>query len=402
MTTSSIKIQLHCACIAFLLLFPFLLSAQQENEEHPSHDISKAQNHLQTPHAPDVYPLILEDGDKLRQITIMDHEVLTVSTVLKNISDKPVVIPRLLTSCSCIKPEKYKDLSLKPGEKMTLRFSIDGNHLKLDQARDFMQKFYVYPDGFPPAYAELSGKSKRMFSFEPAQILDLGEFIGDVLTWKRTLKLTTKFEQDNVNIKPISESRFFNISVTKSAPQTFTIDITPKNPFPISGIEETIGLAVEGIPNYAPIPFLIKGSPQGKKLVLASQCHIHKRDKVIPDSPIEFDVPMTLRALLPKPPEQGGFSSRRRTSKAAGASMPVSKEEEEARPLNKLETWQTIAKDLSVKKLPESVKVDFIPAANGIKAHFTVPPAFHKSKDFFSCIFFQKDTIITYFDFYIK
>ena len=211
-------------CVAILLLFTSILFAQdQEAKENPPEQSTKLENHLQTPPDPAVYPLTLLDGEALKKITIMDRELLPLSTTLKNISDKPVKITSIQSNCACLKMEAYNDITLKPGDSLALKGALDAKRLKTDDDNEFIRRIIVTPEGFAPTYASVTGTVKTMFSFEPAQAIDLGEFIGDVSTWERTITIKSLFPQEKLTLTPPSDNRFFILAITQNSPQDFQL-----------------------------------------------------------------------------------------------------------------------------------------------------------------------------------
>ena len=368
-----------CAAILFLLIST-LFSHAQEEEKNPPTPPAQLENHLQAPPNPAVYPLTLLGGEALRSITIMDRELLPLSATLKNISDKPVKIISIRSNCSCLKVDKYNDISLKPGDTLPLKLSLDAKHLKKDDENDFEKRIIVMSEGFAPTYASIEGTVKNMFSFEPAQAIDLGEFIGDVSTWERTFHIKSLFPQEKLALKSPTDNRFFNLAITQTSPQDFQLKVTPRSPFPIFTIKEIIDLDVEGIPNYGPLQVVVLGTPKGLRFALLTDRKYVKKEKLQTDTPLEFDVPITLSSLLPQRPKHG-LSRRKRASNNLIANLPVNDEEEKARPLDQPDSWRPFIKDISVKELPEGVSIELQPDVQGIKAHFTLQPQFLKNEE---------------------
>ena len=382
---------------ACLLLLTSAL-AQEAAEGKPSTEDKSLKNHLQAPPNPAIYPLTLIDGDKIKNLTIMDREVRPLSCTLKNISDKPVLVTRIATTCSCLGIKTYNDITLKPGDTLPVEMTLYGRIVKTEDDGFFGKQFVVFTDGFDATFASVEGHLKTMLSFEPSQVIDLGEFIGDVPTWKRVITINTLFDKEDISLKPPTDNKFFNITVEKKAKGSFDVTIAPKTPFPVNAIKETILLAVEGIPNYDPIPIRIYGRPRGISFALKSKgCTINK-GRINIDEPATFKTQLSLTTLLPP---KGSPIPRRHASKNAvhGTLLPVSKEEDEARPFDNPDTWKRFIPDLSVKNLPDGVKVDFTPDKEGITATFTFDPVFLKSNmPRFSAIFKYKDKLIDYFN----
>ena len=390
-----------CVAILFLFFAPLFSQDKEENVKRPKQS-DQIENHLQSPPDSSVYPLTLLEGDALKKITIMDRELLPLSGTLKNISDKPVKITTIRSNCSCLKLDTYNDVTLKPGESLNLRGSLDARILKKDEDNDFERKIFVMADGFPPTFASVKGTVKNMFSFEPAQVIDLGEFIGDVSSWKRSVQIKSIFPQDKLSLTPPEKNKFFNLAITQSSPQEFLLEITPKSPFPINVIKEVLELDVKGIPNYGPLQVVVLGKPQGVHFVLQMNNKVVKREKIQADTPIEFDVPMALRTSQPNVHDRRALR-RKNPSTIPIANLPVRDDEEKVRPLDKPESWQPFIKDIATQNLPDGVKITLLPDKDGIKAHFTLEPQFLKNETAaFQAIFQYQKVPFGFFYFKVK
>ncbi len=369
----------------------------QDAEEKKSSEDKSYKNYLQVPPNPAVYPLTLIDGDAIKDLTIMDREVHSFSCTLKNISNEPVLITRIATTCSCLGIEPYTDITLKPGDTLLVKLVLYGRLVRRDEEDFFAKQFVVFTDKYVPTFASVEGHIKNMVSFEPSQVIDLGEFIGDVNTWKRIITLNTLFDKDDISLIPPTDNRFFNVTTAKKDKNSFDVIITPKTPFPINLIQETILLKVEGMQNYDPIPIKVYGNPKGIQFAFKSKgCTIHK-SRLNLDEPATFKTKLLLTALQP---QSGRAIPRRHSSRTAhGTLLPVSEDENEARPFDNPDSWKRFIPDFSVKYLPEGVKVDFTPDKGGITVTFTFEPAFLKSDmPRFSALFKYKENRIDYFD----
>ncbi len=383
---------------ACLMVFASVF-AQEEEEVTPAPEHKPLQNHLQAPPNPAVYPLTLIDGDQLKNVSIMDREVKSLKCTLKNISDTPTFITRIATTCSCISLKDYVNITLKPGETLQVEMTLRGRLIKKAANGLFIKQIVVFTDKYDATYASVEGYVKNMLSFKPAQAIDLGDFIGDVTTWKRIITIDTLFEQDDLSLKPPKNNIFFNIATEKKGKNSFDVIITPKNPFPIDTIKETILLEVEGLSNYDPIPIRIKGNPLGVNFVLDSHaCTIHKSQLNL-DEPFTFQTQMTLSSLSPKMNRR--FISRRQFQGARSSSLllPVSKDEDEERPLDNPDSWKRFIPNLSAKRLPKDVKVEFTPGEMGVIVTFTLEPTFLKRDNpTFTALFQYKEQRIGFFE----
>ncbi|MBR4675232.1 MAG: hypothetical protein IKP00_12265 [Victivallales bacterium] len=367
---------------------------------HPKQS-NKLENLLQTHPDPAIYPLTLLEGDALKKITIMDREVLPLSGTLKNISDKPVKIVSIRGNCSCLKLDTYNDILLSPGNTLKLNFTLDAKILQKDDDNDFERKIIVRTEDFPPTFASVMGTVKNMFSFEPAQVIDLGEFIGDVSSWKRSIHIKSVFPQEKLALKAPENNRFFNLAITQSSPQDFLLEITPKSPFPINVIKEILEIGVEGIPNYGPLQVVVLGKPQGVHFVLLMKNKSVKREK-IQDDTLEFDVPITLRSFQSNVHDRRSFRRQNKPTIPI-ANLPVRDDEEKVRPLDKPESWLAFIKDISTQTLPAGVKITLLPDTDGIKAHFMLEPQFLKNESAeFRAIFQYKNKPFGFFYFEVK
>ena len=125
---------------------------------------------------------------------------------------------------------------------------------------------------------------------------------------------------------------------------------------------------------------MVLGTPKGLRFALLTDRKYVKKEKLQTDTPLEFDVPITLSSLLPQRPKHG-LSRRKKASNNLIANLPVNDEEEKARPLDQPDSWRPFIKDISVKELPEGVSIELQPDVQGIKAHFTLQPQFLKNEE---------------------
>ena len=384
-------LSLLIVAFAFFVHSGFTQENADDDEVEFELTTNKIQNHLQAPPNSEVYPLTILEGEKLKSLTIMDREVLSLACTLKNISEKKVRIVDVQSSCPCLAIDEVKDAVLGPQKCLELKMSLDARRLSFKQDGSFEKKFFVHIENVPVSFAVVSGQMKEMISYDPAAIIDLGNFIGDVPQWKRTVTMTTLFEEENIDLKLIKGNRFFNLAVTKQAPKVFKLEITPKDPFHVGMIQESIPLNVEGIPNYGPIAVLVLGHSQGLAFRLKQNTKIFKRNEVNTSENQEFDVPIDLLTLHMEP-KQSRLMRKLVSNNTEMAHLPVSKEENAIRPMDNVATWSKYATGFSMPEPPAGVSVQFVPEDNGVKIHFTVSPDFWKQEKnrFESRVFYKR------------
>ncbi len=363
--------------LAAVLLCPALRAddekadAQPDAPKHPWHIIGSKTN-------PDVFPIIVTDGESCLQLKLYDLEVRKLHLTLKNISKGLVKIKTIMPACPCLSlPEPIKDVTLEPNSTIPVDFTITARKLK---PGNFDRFFFVDVDGYEiPARLPIKGEIKEILKYTPNKIIQLGTFIGDV-PWTRTFTIESLLEPDKLSLKAPEEHKHFNVTVTKESPTAFKVTVSPKGKLPEKALKEAIPLTVEGVPGYGPAEVGIICNAIGWALTLQkSNIALAKRN-------INHEEPLSVEAkLILKSDKSVKISKmpRPHRNKVDNPDITVisvaDNEEEQTHPLSSPETWKPLLNDISVERLPENVTLEKIPSNGGIVLKFTLPAGFFKS-----------------------
>ena len=342
-----------------------------------SMDDDKEQNYILTSNiVPAGYPLKIKEthGGNIGIIHDFHHKPFVYT--LKNISDKPVKNITVKSTCNCIQlVAPIENRTLAPGEELPVNFTVSGPHIRNGK---FDRVIMVIVEGFPNVKLGVIGENTPLIDFEPAVCINLGNFHG-FTPFKRTFVIKTKLDDDKLALGQPEENQYFNTKITKTAPQTYTLEVSSKNRvFPIGRLAEKIMVPATGMEHYGPVFVALKGQ------VVAPRLRIEKNK-----------ITITPQDIPEKGPYKTSFEiqmmiiekSRRNVHEKRPdlvAQQPVSVEEAQVNVMEKIETWQMLANGLSFLNLPDGVTVEKIPRSNGLAIQLTISEDYLKTMESFS------------------
>lgn len=360
--------------LSFFSAFAFLScihgeDVKNDNEAEENLPATNKRHVLTSASDPAVFPLAVQDWDSCKVGKLMDRELRHISFTLKNITKAPVKILHTKSGCPCLKlDDPLVDYTLDAGKTFKVSLTIDGKRLTKGEISRIA---YVEVEGYPLSVMPITGEVVNMWEFEPKQIIDLGEFYGDI-PWKRSFKIKSKFEDPNVKLNQPAENNLFNLALTQTAPKEYLLEVTPKIPLPAQTIKYSVEFPVSGIENYGPVQVGIKGVRTEITFSLTP------KRIIIPKKLLKDTEPFVVEAKIAKenPSENKRRSGRNRKASHGHSDeihqQPVSVEEDAARPFNSIKTWETFVKDISIT-VPDTVKVEKIAKADGISIKIHIP-----------------------------
>ncbi len=317
------------------------------------------------------YPLKIKETHGGNIGIIHDFDLKPFVYTLKNISDKPVKNITVKSTCNCIELDTLiEDRTLAPGEELPIHFTVSGPHIRNGK---FDRVILLLVENLPPVRLGVIGESTPLIDFTPAVCIDLGSFHG-FTPFKRTFILKTKLDDDKLKLGQPEENQYFDTKMTKTAPQTYTIEVSSKKRlFPAGRLVEKIMIPATGVEHYGPVFVALKGFVNLPRFRLEkSRIAIEPQD--IPEKgPYKTSIELQMLAL----------SKLRRTTAGKRpdlvAVQPVSVEEMQADGLDKLEIWQMFANELVFQDVPDGVSIEKVSRANGLDIQVTISEDYLKT-----------------------
>ena len=325
---------------------------------------------------PENYPLAIKEKNASSIGTLQEYEHKPVLFTLKNISDKTIKIMHVESTCPCLElAAPIQDKTLAPQAELPVHFTVNATHLAYGR---FDRVLMVAVEGFPVVKMGVLGKVQQSIDYDPSVCIDLGAFYGDV-PFKRTYRLKSRFEHDDLKLLQPQDNPLFSFSVKKTAPKTFEIDVTPKKlPLPAQRLREKFIIPVTGVNNFGPIAIAMKGYIVARKMMFTQRAIILKK------ADLEDDKPVSITAEAVVFPIEKQYRQTKEAKPKLVTKQPVSVEESQLRNLEQLKTWEEFAKDVTPGFLPENVTVEKVPFEKGIRFNITFPAGFFTTRKSFA------------------
>ena len=325
---------------------------------------------------PQDYPLIIKEKNASAIGKLQEYEHKPVLFTLRNISDKTIKINHIESTCPCLElPAPIQDKTLAPREELPVHFTVNATHLGYGY---FDRVLMVAVEGFPVVKMGVLGEVAQSIDYDPSVCIDLGAFYGDV-PFKRTYRLKSRFEHDDLKLLQPKDNPLFNFTVKKTAPKTFEIEVTPKKlPLPVQRLREKFIIPVEGVKDFGPVAIAMKGYIVPRKFMFSS------RSVVLKKADLPEDKPVTVTAEVVVFPIEKQYRQTKEAKPQLVTKQPVSVEEAQLRNLEELKTWQELAKDFTTGFLPEGVTAEKIPFEKGIRFNIVIPPGFFTNRKAFA------------------
>ena len=322
------------------------------------------------------YPLKIKETHGGNIGIIHDFDLKPFVYTLKNISDKPVKDITVKSTCNCIQlVAPIENRTLAPGEELPINFTVSGPHIRNGK---FDRVILLLVEGLPPVRIGVIGENTPLVDFTPAVCIDLGNFHG-FTPFKRTFVIKTRLDDDKLKLGQPKENQYFDAKITKTAPQTYTVEVSSKKrQLPAGRLAEKILIPATGVEHYGPIFVALKGHVIPPRFRLEkSKITIEPQD--IPEKgpyKTSFELQMLSLGKLRQTPQE------KRPDLVA--QQPASVEEMQDNSLEKLETWQLFANELTFLGVPDGVTIEKVPRSNGLDIQLTISENYLKTMQTFS------------------
>ena len=325
---------------------------------------------------PEGYPLAIKEKNASAVGSLQEYEQKAVLFTLKNISDKPIKINHVESTCPCLElAAPIQDKTLAPQAELPVHFTVNAAHLGYGS---FDRVLMVAVEGFPVVKMGVLGEVFQSIDYDPSICIDLGAFYGDV-PFKRTYRLKSRFEHDDLKLLQPQDNPLFNFAVKKTAPKTFEIEVTPKKlPLPVQRLREKFVIPVEGVKNFGPVAIAMKGFIVPRKFMFKNRSVVLKKAELADDKPVTI----TAEAIVF--PIEKQYRQLKEIKPKLVTKQPVSVEEAQLRNLEELKTWQELMKDFTPGFLPEGVTAEMIPFEKGIRFNIIFQPGFFATRKSFT------------------
>ena len=361
-----------------IILLAFTHTTFSQMPPNPPEDEAKPEIYILTSNkVPEGYPLKLKETHGGNIGVIYDYHHKPFVYTLKNISDKPVKNITVKSTCHCITLDSpIENRTLAPDEELPVNFTISGANINIGK---FDRMILVIVEGFPNVRLAVMGENTALIDFDPAVCINLGEFHG-FTPFKRTFIIKTRLDDDKLQLGQPEENQYFDTKFTKTAPQTYTLEVSSKKrQFPIGRIGEKILIPATGVEHYGPVFVGLKGRVYPPRFRFEkSKITIEPQD-IPQNGPYKTSFEVKLLSL----PKLRQISMQ--SSSNLVAPQPVSIEENQQTDiLNKIETWQLFANDMTFVGIPDGVTVEKIPRSNGLDIQLTISENYLKTMTSFS------------------
>lgn len=329
---------------------------------------------------PKDYPLeLVADMKQFDLGKLMDFEIRPLPFSLRNKTDKPVVVKRLLSGCPCLElARQYHGVSIPAGGELKVEAKIWGKKLN---AGEFRRAFILELEGFPVTYVRTWGERVDMMDYNPNQIIMTGSFSG-TFPWRRVFVLTHRFDAPGVELSlPEEEHPIFKLKLSKKGEKEYELEVAPKLPLKVGKMNGVIEVAVKGVPNYGPIEVGVFGTVVPESFHLSNSRQVVVRQKLKDDEEYVLEVPVNFgKELSARERARGGrrrLSHRERDQRVFLQDLSV--DERAYRPLDKKETWEYFAKRIKVGNVPPGARLDVVPEADKMVLKMTFPKGYFKT-----------------------
>ena len=322
------------------------------------------------------YPLKIKETHGGNIGIIHDFDLKPFVYTLKNISDKPVKDITVKSTCNCIQlVAPIENRTLTPGEELPINFTVSGPNIRNGK---FDRVILLLVEGLPPVRIGVIGENTPLIDFTPAVCIDLGNFHG-FTPFKRTFVIKTRLDDEKLQLGQPEKNEYFDTKFTKTAPQTYSLEVTPKNrQFPQGRLAEKIIIPATGVEHYGPVFVGLKGRVFPPRFRLEkSKITIEPKD-IPQNGPYKTSIELQMLALGKLRPT----SQEKRPDLVA--QQPASVEEMQDNSLDKLETWQLFANDLTFSGVPDGVTIEKVPRSNGLDIQLTISENYLKTMQTFS------------------
>lgn len=354
-----------------------------------------AQSPTEKPTSTKTPPLQLPDNaDEVNLGKLMDRERRQFTVKLRHAGDKPLAIRFVRSTCPCIEivnaPQPF---TLAPGAEMTIEAILKANVLSV---KPFARLIMVNVENYDPYFVKIVGDIAKNVSFDPAPVIQLGNFIGLTTSWTRTITLKFDFpEGKQIVLEQPEENKLFNLTLSSPEPNTFTVAATPKLPLPAGKLNEIITLPTRGIDGYGPVQIAFRGTVTGWDVTVDERIINVDTTQIEPGKGHTAELSIIPRSEAP--PSRSiarRFGGGRHTKKDDRvAENHVENEEQAAGEMKRKATWQDIAKTITAN-LPTGCTMEITPEDTCIKLRLNFPEQFFAQRKRYSASVMQDKKVI--------
>lgn len=371
-----------------LLIMPLLAQDIPANAADLAEDLTAAADAPEAAQNPTLHPA-LRLADQLSEVhlgTLQDREHRPFTVKLVNVSQGVLQVPSVRSTCPCLLIEQSPaPATLQPGGEFLINATLRANMLAVGK---FSRVIMIEVQDFDPLFVKVAGDIDTNVTFEPAPVIDLGNLVGLVTNWERTIKLQFQFPNDQqIQVHQPEENKYFNLALSSPAANTFAVTATPKLPLPPGRLSEIISLPTSGVENYGPVQIAFRGTVTGWELTVQENNLIIDTNKTEPGKPhlAELIIVPTSEATGRNPIARRRFLSHSHNTKKDSrvSEQHVNKEESNDNALKNIDTWKNIAEKV-VLNLPEKCSWEIIPENEGLKIKLSFPNDFFQQRSRFT------------------
>lgn len=324
---------------------------------------------------PDLFQVV--NPTALQLGTIMDFAKRDIKITLRNIHSEPVLIERIRVTCSCLSLAPAPPATLlKPQDEIT--FTVTLNAAEINHG-PFSRMVLVEVAGRNITLVYINGMVQSMFSFTPGQILNLGTFAGQEVSWERSFSITSTFSAEQaVSLQAPVDDELFSYVLLSDNPQVFKLTVRPKLPLPIGKLQHQVHLPVTGVDNYGPVVLAINGMVTGWQPVLENNQLNIALPELKPGAPIVKTLRLVLHEQTAAAQDKKSLAAIRHDHshhQAEDNPNAVATEELASDSVKQITFWEGIAKDLTAR-LPPSVTMATSAQADSLLVSLSFPADF--------------------------
>ncbi|HPY91386.1 MAG TPA: DUF1573 domain-containing protein [Lentisphaeria bacterium] len=338
---------------------------------------------------------LLDNAAEVNLGTLMDRERRQFTVKLRHAGDKPLAISLVRSTCPCLEivnaPQPF---TLAPGAEMTIEAILKANTLPV---KPFARLILVNVADYDPYFIKVVGDIAKNVSFAPAPVIQLGSFVGLKTSWTRTITLKFDFpEGKQIVLEQPAENKLLTLAVSSPEPNTFVVAATPKLPLPAGKLDEVITLPTRGVDGYGSVQIAFRGTVTGWDLAVVERIITIDTAQIEPGKGAAAELTIVPRSEAPPARRlarrfKGGHSHAQNDDRVA--EKHVENDEQAAGELKRKETWQDIAKAITVN-IPEGSTMDIVPEDTCIKLRLSFPEQFFAQRNRYSASVMHNKKII--------
>lgn len=319
-----------------------------------------------------VFPLSVGEDWHLQAGTLYDLDVTRLPFKIVNTSGQAVKYLGMRMNCNCMTVAKDEPgRVLQAGESIDA--AVDVDPAKLPNVKKLNRIFYIEAEGFEdPQRVVVLGTIVDSAVVEPAEVMDLAEFAGVDIPWKRTFTIANNnpniADADFVLEPPAQPGRQFETELKQTAPGKYTLTVSPKLPMKNGKFHEVIGMHIAGRPIDAKVRVGITGTVQGYALRSIDSRAFAQRSILREGRNCVLEFPLQFQHRLPRRQSPYKWSMKTRR-------LPAAVEELAAINADPQGFIEKLRQNITFS-LPEYVKAELLSGDNSMTLKLTFLPEF--------------------------